>query len=702
MEQVSLTSQIIAGRYHVHELIGEGAMGSVYRAEDAQLGREVALKVLRREWISRPEVKQRLEHECRLMARLGPHNNIVTLFDRLEFEGHVVLVMEFVPGETLEAVIERTRLQKDPANSRKTTPFLAGVQVISLSVEDTIEIARQCLDALEFAHGRNIVHRDIKPSNILIMREQGGPLRAKVMDFGIGKAVQGDSGDPKFTSLTRVGGPGPGTPAYMAPAQIDPERFGVVGPQADLYAMGITLYEMLALRPPFSGTYTELFHAHTNVEPPDPKEFNSSINPQLGAVLRRALKKTVDQRYPSAAEFRTDLDYARSGTGTLLSGTTQYRSEKPRATGKRGVPRAALAFVGMAALVLVGVAIYFLYPPPPPPLIVNRELPSGEPLPFDPSPNLPRPNPAPESPVDINVAKTEAESAQKDADTALQELNSTMPKLGKDAPNSTAYSEGVDAFKQERWTDAKTSFETAAKEFREAHKNAAQELRGIAAAAEASADQRFADQSADPMKNESYSGAKNELNSGDAAMTPGTYKEAAEHFENATTYYKNAVPPPPPPPPVLGVTRPEAEAAIGQANEAREKKLDDEPLANWLEGSRNFRDAEAQMEKANDHFSKGEYEDAKEAAASAQTLYAKANLTSPPPPPPPVSDVPPDITDLKNSVAILLTEKISMMSMQGYIDASTKALRANQELSKKNFPTARTLYEDAKRILTSL
>jgi serine/threonine-protein kinase len=237
---MDLKGQLILERYRVLALLGEGAMGVVYLAEDVELNRQVALKVLRKELASRPDVQQRLQNECRILARLGSHPNIVTLFDRLVYDDSVVLVMEYVSGEPLTDIISRShRLTNDPEEAKRTVATGAGMPVMVLRPSDALEIADQCLAALEFAHSKGILHRDIKPGNVLVMRDHNDRLMAKVMDFGIGKALASGP-EPAMTSMTMVSGPGPGTPAYMAPEQIDTLRFGPVGPSAEARMPALT------------------------------------------------------------------------------------------------------------------------------------------------------------------------------------------------------------------------------------------------------------------------------------------------------------------------------------------------------------------------------------------------------------------------------------------------------------------------------
>lgn len=316
---MDLTGQTILNRYHVRALLGEGAMGSVYLADDADLKRQVAFKVLRRELASRPDIVQRLANECQIMARLGPHPNIVTLYDRLVVDGDVILVMEYVPGETLSSLIERTRSMNSGTESGKKTVSLGGAALPVLKISDALELANQCLAGLDFAHGKGILHRDIKPDNIMVTRDHNGRVQAKIMDFGIGKALSGtESVGPM---MTLAGAPGPGTPAFMAPEQINPNQFGPIGPAADLYAFGVTLYQMLTLTVPFEGTYTELLIAHTSIEPPDPSLRNPAITPAMRAVLAKSLRKNQEERYRSAEEFRIDLAAVGTGGGTVMLGS---------------------------------------------------------------------------------------------------------------------------------------------------------------------------------------------------------------------------------------------------------------------------------------------------------------------------------------------------------------------------------------------
>lgn len=464
MEQLDLVDEVLAGRYRVNSRLGQGAMGDVFLANDTQLHRQAALKVLRQEWLSRPEVAKRLDNECRLMARMGPHTNIVTLYDRLEYKGNTVLVMEYVPGETVAKVIERTwAVNSESQAKRKTTPVLAGVSTLLLTPADAITIALQCLRGLDFAHSKGVIHRDIKPGNIIVARDHNGDLIAKIMDFGIGKMLSDPADvDPVATALTQAGGPGPGTPAYMAPEQIDPARFGQVGPATDCYAFAVTLYEMLALRLPFEGTYTELLHAHSNVEPPNPQKEIPYLSAGVSQVLLKGLRKLPAERYQSAHLFRLDLETAAQG-GKL--GEEFARNKHGSRT------RALFAVSGVLA---VAAAIAIAYSSLPfgtertgldnaPDLQVTPE-PEPAPLPVSETPQLPE-EPLDPAPLD-NSEQKQAENLQgymnKAREEALERLKGTSPA------DNELFTQAEDMKKQAEKKLSDADYSRAQEDFRQA------------------------------------------------------------------------------------------------------------------------------------------------------------------------------------------------------------------------------------------
>jgi serine/threonine protein kinase len=212
----------VAGLYHIEAEIGRGGMAVVYRATDTRLRRKVALKVLPPELAYRQEVRTRFLREAEMSARLS-HPHIVPIYSVDEVDGLVYFAMGLVEGEPLAALL-----------AREPRPPLAMVR----------RVLREVADALHYAHGQGVVHRDIKPDNILIERDTG---RALVTDFGIARAAEGDQ------RLT-VTGIAVGTPAYMSPEQAMGER--EVDARADIYALGVVGYQMLAGELPFQATNT--------------------------------------------------------------------------------------------------------------------------------------------------------------------------------------------------------------------------------------------------------------------------------------------------------------------------------------------------------------------------------------------------------------------------------------------------------------
>ncbi|WP_310599688.1 protein kinase domain-containing protein [Desulfobulbus sp.] len=290
---------LIAGRYSLSQPLGGGGMGSVYLATDLVLARQVAVKTIRAELSGSEEVRARIKRECRLQAAIGTHPHIVTLYDTVEENGHIYLVMEYIDGETLAA-------------------RLAAADSRGLPLATALDIVRQILQALACIHDRDIVHRDIKTANILLRPQPDGRYQAKLTDFGIARAEEPEA----MTRLTTLGVQGPGTPAYMAPERIDPQAFGPVCPATDLYAVGVILYELLAGQPPFTGTMTEIFSGHL-VLPPALAALPAHLPERLRPILATALAKQPADRYRDAAGFAAALDGLDRAAIDLSSHTAQ-------------------------------------------------------------------------------------------------------------------------------------------------------------------------------------------------------------------------------------------------------------------------------------------------------------------------------------------------------------------------------------------
>ncbi|HVB72407.1 MAG TPA: serine/threonine-protein kinase [Ktedonobacteraceae bacterium] len=273
------------GNYTILAPLGQGGMAHVYRACQENLNREVAVKVLPPWYATDRNFVERFHREARLVARLS-HPNIVTIHDFSENQGHLYIVMQLVDGGTLKHKL-------DAAQSAAVTGIVGGIDL-----EETNRIFQQLASALNYAHENGIIHRDIKPVNVL-MERSGRPI---LSDFGIAKVLAGNSG------LTRPGA-GVGTPEYMSPEQCRGEE--EVDGRADIYALGVMLYESLTGRTPFVGdNYHALAHSHLYLPPPDPRIYNPQLASQVCQVILTALQKQPAMRYQQANDLALALEQA--------------------------------------------------------------------------------------------------------------------------------------------------------------------------------------------------------------------------------------------------------------------------------------------------------------------------------------------------------------------------------------------------------
>jgi len=264
------------GRYRVLGRLGVGGMATVYLAEDSSLGRKVALKVMAERYSEDGEFVERFRREAQAAARLN-HPNIIAVYDRGEADGRPYIAMEYLQGRTLKQVIQA----EGP-----------------LPPERAIAIAMQVLAGLRYAHEHGVVHRDVKPHNVLV----GDDGRIKVTDFGIAHA-----GDPQMTEVGSI----VGTAQYLSPEQA---RGRAVGPQTDIYSLGVVLYEMLAGRVPFEGdSSVAIAMQHVSDQPPPLRALAPDVPESLALVVAHAMLKDPAQRYGSADEFAADLDRVRRG-----------------------------------------------------------------------------------------------------------------------------------------------------------------------------------------------------------------------------------------------------------------------------------------------------------------------------------------------------------------------------------------------------
>ena len=258
------------GKYRVLDRVGRGGMGTVFRALDETLNREVAIKILNAE-LNDPEVARRFRAEAVTVARLN-HPGIATIYELFQHDGQWMMVMEFVRGETLERMVERLG---------------------PLSAQRAADLCMQALTALSHAHRMGVVHRDLKPANLMIT-ESGA---VKIMDFGIARVA----GSEHLTSAGFL----MGTPAYMAPEQV---TGGEIDARTDLYAMGVVLYHLVTAKLPFKGdTPIAMAQSRVSGEPTPVRQVRDGLPAWIDPLLERALAKASADRFQSADQFREAL-----------------------------------------------------------------------------------------------------------------------------------------------------------------------------------------------------------------------------------------------------------------------------------------------------------------------------------------------------------------------------------------------------------
>jgi len=309
------------GPYEIVSRLGAGGMGEVYRARDTRLERDVAVKVLPANLSSDPSLRQRLEREAKAVSRLS-HPHICTLHDIGHQDGVDFLVMELVEGETLEH-----RLTRGP-----------------LPPEQAIRCAAQIADALAKAHKLGITHRDLKPSNVMLTKSG-----AKLMDFGLAK----ESGPaPLATALNEmtadqakltVEGTIVGTFQYMAPEQLEGKEADA---RTDIFALGEVIYEMTTGKPAFSGkSRASLIAAILTTEPPPIAQLRPMTPPALERVVRKCLSKDPDERWQSARDIKTNLEWIAEGADPAASSTLKRSPWRERVAWMLGLASlSALAF----------------------------------------------------------------------------------------------------------------------------------------------------------------------------------------------------------------------------------------------------------------------------------------------------------------------------------------------------------------------
>ena len=302
-------------QYKILEKLGEGGMGVVYKAHDSRLDRDVAMKFLSSELSNSPSEQERFVLEARAASSLN-HPSISTVHDIGTHDSHLYFVMELVEGTTLLEI--------------------AG----TIDENSCLRIIRQVAEGLGAAHSKQIIHRDIKSSNIMFTPDG----RVKIMDFGLAK-VTGRS------DLTTIGST-VGTMAYLSPEQARGEH---VDQRADIYSLGVVLFELLTNEQPFTAQYnTAMLYQILNEEAPAPSSRKQNISSSVDAIVKRCLAKTADNRYESVGELCTDIDAILSGGIVSASREFNFKTFLWKSVSRQWmVPALSILFIGLLVIIFV-------------------------------------------------------------------------------------------------------------------------------------------------------------------------------------------------------------------------------------------------------------------------------------------------------------------------------------------------------------
>ena len=303
------TGRLLGGRYEVQQIIGRGGMADVYLGQDARLGRQVAIKILKSSLSTDPKFRERFRLEAMAVSKMS-HPSIVRVFDAGDEENNIsaenqvgsttpYIVMEYVRGHLLSSLMSQGKFEE----------------------RHVLKVANGVLTALEVSHKAGIVHRDIKPANIMISEEG----TVKVMDFGIARAVSDATENLEQTTSIL------GTALYLSPEQA---RGQEPDTRTDLYSLGVVMYELLAGRPPFSSdSPVSLAYKHISEEAKALTAVNSSVSPDVSKIVETAMKKDLGNRFPSAQSFRAAIEAVAAGRSPNFPSTDSGFRVQPVVTG---------------------------------------------------------------------------------------------------------------------------------------------------------------------------------------------------------------------------------------------------------------------------------------------------------------------------------------------------------------------------------
>src|SRR6202166_4345455 len=315
-----LVGTLLAERYEILELLGQGGMGAVYKARDTELERLVALKLIRADLAGNPEILRRFKQEL-ILAREGTHRNVIRIFDLGQAKGFKFITMEFVEGHDLRAALrEKTKL----------------------APEEAVQIVAQVCRALESAHAAGVVHRDLKPQNIMLDAKG----RVFVMDFGIAHSLE----TPGMTQTGAL----MGTPEYMSPEQ---DRGFKVDERSDLFSLGIIFYELLTGISPYKAdTALATLLKRTQERPQPPAEVDSTIPKAISDVVMKCLEIDRDHRFSAAREILEDLGHERPTSIRTIAPTIFPAVAAPKSAEGSPFQRYRMWIAGIAAIILLAAA----------------------------------------------------------------------------------------------------------------------------------------------------------------------------------------------------------------------------------------------------------------------------------------------------------------------------------------------------------
>ena len=321
----------IAGRFVIVKMLGAGGMGQVYQAQDTKLRRLVAVKRMAPRLRQDEGDRRRFLREAQQASALN-HPNIASIYDVIEEQGEIFLIMEYVEGTPLRAFLQTHK---------------------NFNSDEFFKVAAQGLEGLNAAHEKNILHGDIKPENLMLTREG----RVKVLDFGVARRFSlGDANEATLTAAT-LSTSISGTPAYMAPEVLMQKPYDG---RADLFSMGLVCYEMLGGRQPFetdsmAGTLASVLHT----EPPPIEQLNPKVSPSLSAVLQTMMAKDPAQRYLSARDILVDLHRIQEGEDPVFAGGAAKQKKAKSGFSKSGISPIKLAAAVVAIVLVMGALFLF-------------------------------------------------------------------------------------------------------------------------------------------------------------------------------------------------------------------------------------------------------------------------------------------------------------------------------------------------------